>query len=309
MPAKAPAGNPNSLLRRFAVQPGEPLEDARVLPLAAIDPNPAQSRQVFDEAALQELAESIRAHGVLEPILVRPVGPRWQVVAGERRVRAARLAGLDTIPALIREYTDEQAAYVTAIENLQREDLDIEDEARWFAYLQEVTGVSGRELARQLGKSDNYINRRLSLLRYPDLMLALRDSIMTQREALLTASYRDSHADWETTHPIDETLVAVMHGASVRAEDSTEPEDVPEPPRLVERAALDSVPRAPRPAPSADSRVPYRARALDSAATTFLRMDWTSVPRREAQTVIEQITLIETALADAKAALAASLED
>src|SRR5215212_6650785 len=105
---------------------GEELEGARLLPLDLVDANPQQARQVFDETALAELAASIAEHGVLEPILVRPLGERYQVVAGERRTRAARIAGLADIPALIRELTDEEAAYVTAIENLQREDMDLE---------------------------------------------------------------------------------------------------------------------------------------------------------------------------------------
>src|SRR6476659_3834017 len=96
-----------------------PLEGAASLDLDLIDPNPAQSRQSFDETALAELAASIRQHGVFQPIVVRPVGGRYQVVAGERRTRAARTAGLREIPAIIRDLTDEQAAYATAIENLQ----------------------------------------------------------------------------------------------------------------------------------------------------------------------------------------------
>src|SRR5215212_319461 len=139
---------------------GEELEGARLLPLDVIDANPQQARQVFDERALAELADSIREHGVLEPILVRPLGERYQVVAGERRTRAARQAGLREIPALVREMSDEAAAYATAIENLQREDMDLEDTARWLAYLQQLTGLSQRELAKRLGKTHNWVSRR-----------------------------------------------------------------------------------------------------------------------------------------------------
>ncbi len=152
-------------------EPGSELAEARLLPLDTLDTNPYQSRQVFHEATLAELAASIQAHGVLQPIVVRAVGERFQIVAGERRSRAARLAGLLEIPALIRELTDAQAAYATAIENLQREDLDLEDEARQYQALLTLAGLSQRALAAQLGVSHNYIAERVRLLDRPDLLV------------------------------------------------------------------------------------------------------------------------------------------
>lgn len=154
--------------------PGTELAGARRLPLTLIDPNPQQARRAFAPAALHELAESIRQHGVLEPILVRPVAERYQIIAGERRVRAALLADLTDIPAIIQELDDHQAAYATAVENLQREDLDIEDEARQFALLLEVTGLSQRKLAEKLGINHVYLSRRVKLLKRPDLLAAYR---------------------------------------------------------------------------------------------------------------------------------------
>ncbi len=178
-----------------------PHKEAKIVPLDRIDPNTQQSRQVFDAERLDELTESIRQVGVLEPILVRPVGARYQVVAGERRTRAARLAGLREIPAIIRELTDTEAATLTAIENLQREDLDLEDEARWFAYLQEVTGLSDRALAERLGKSRDYVNRRLRMLREaPDLFGRIRRGEVTQRQALDLLAGGGSVAGAEVSH-------------------------------------------------------------------------------------------------------------
>lgn len=156
-----PATQRNPLLRFTEPQGPPTLEGAVRLPLALIDANPAQARQHFDEAALQELADSIVACGVLQPIVVRPVGDRYQVVAGERRTRAARLAGEVMISAIIRELTDEHAAYIVAVENLQREDLTPADEARWLQNLLDLTGCSQRELARRLGKSHEYVSKRL----------------------------------------------------------------------------------------------------------------------------------------------------
>jgi ParB/RepB/Spo0J family partition protein len=161
----------------------------QVLPLRDIDPNPAQSRQVFDPDALAELAASIAAHGVLEPILVRPVGARYQVVAGERRTRAARIAGLTDIPAIVhQDMSDQDAALITALENLQRQDLDIEDEARWLERLQTLTGESARDLAKRLGKNQNYVAERLRVVRRPDLMAQYRAGDLTWKQVVKQAS-------------------------------------------------------------------------------------------------------------------------
>jgi ParB/RepB/Spo0J family partition protein len=174
-------------------QPGTSLEGARTLPLALIDHNPYQSRQVFDLDALQELADSISEHGVIEPVIVRPNEERYEIVAGERRYRAALLAGQESIPARIMELDATQAAIVTALENLQREDLDIEDEARQFAYLCEALDVSQRELARMLGKNHVYIARRIRLLKRPDLMEEYRSGrlVLLQAAALAGANEAD----------------------------------------------------------------------------------------------------------------------
>ena len=170
-------------------KPGTSMEGARLLPLQLIDHNPYQARQAFDVSALQELADSIREHGVIEPVIVRPNETsegRYEIVAGERRYRAAMLAEQETIPARIMELDPKQAAIVTALENLQREDLDIEDEARQFAYLCEALEVSQRELARMLGKNHVYIARRIRLLKRPDLMEEYRSGrlVLLQAAAL-----------------------------------------------------------------------------------------------------------------------------
>lgn len=164
--------------------PGDALEGARNLPLRLIDPNPRQSRQAFDLAALHELADSIREHGVLQPILVRPVGDRFQIFAGERRYHASEMAELKSIPAIVLERGDMETAFATAVENLQREQLDIEDEARTFAYLIELSGLSQRKLAKRLGLNHVYVSRRLKLLKHPDLMQAYRTGQMTLFEVL-----------------------------------------------------------------------------------------------------------------------------
>jgi ParB family chromosome partitioning protein len=270
--------------------PGEELEGARLLPLDRIDPNPAQSRQVFDEAALRELADSIRAHhtperhGVLQAILVRPVGSRYQVIAGERRTRAARLAGLADIPALIQEMTDEEAAFATATENLQREDLDPEDAARWFAYLQQLTGLSDRALAERLGKHRSYVNNRLRLLRRrPDLFAAIRTGELTLEGALTVLGQEVSQVE---TLPTAASNGEVSQAETLTRDDSSE-DAVSQPETRVERATLDHRTGA---ATGGDlRRTPWRARPLRGFMEWVARVDVTTVPPAERTTARQQI--------------------
>jgi ParB/RepB/Spo0J family partition protein len=151
----------------FVDQTGEPL----LIALDQIDPNPQQARQVFDEGKLEELAASIAEHGVMQPIGVRFVGDRYVIIYGERRYRAASIAGLTDIPATVHDVDEQQAVVMTALENLQREDLDIEDEARYFqTLLDNIPGMTQRGLAKQLGINHVYISRRVKLLNNPKLM-------------------------------------------------------------------------------------------------------------------------------------------
>jgi ParB family chromosome partitioning protein len=130
-----------------------------------IDPNPNQPRREFDSEKLGELAESIREHGLVQPILVRPKGDgRYEIVAGERRWRAAQLAGLTKVPALVREFTEQESMEIALIENLQREDLNPLEEAEAYRLLLDQFGLTQEELARRLGKSRPQISNTLRLL-------------------------------------------------------------------------------------------------------------------------------------------------
>ena len=140
----------------------------RVVPLDRIESNPEQPRLAFNQETLEELAASIREHGVLQPILVRPHGPnRYQLIAGERRWRASRIAGLETIPALIEEMDDETALEISIIENLQREDISPLDEAAMYDRMLRDHGYSIRKLADKLGKDKGYVENRLRLADAP----------------------------------------------------------------------------------------------------------------------------------------------
>ena len=138
------------------------------LPVGKVVPNPEQPRMTFHEETLQELAASIREHGVLQPILVRPAGDDYQIIAGERRWRASKLAGKDTIPAIIERFDDATALEIALIENLQREDLSPLDEAIIYKKMTDELGYSIRNLAGKLGKDKGYVENRLRLASAPD---------------------------------------------------------------------------------------------------------------------------------------------
>jgi len=150
-----------------------PVEEAGVLnlPVGKIVANAYQPRTAFDEAALQELTDSVLVHGVLQPVMVRPRGGgRYELIAGERRFRAAQQAGLTQIPAVVRAMTDEESLMVALIENIQREDLNAMEAARGYRQLLDQFGLTQVELARQLGKSPSTVAYALSLLRLPPEM-------------------------------------------------------------------------------------------------------------------------------------------
>jgi len=143
------------------------------VPIDAIDPSRFQPRAGVDAAGLEELAQSIRAGGVVQPIIVRPVGSRFELVAGERRLRAGKLAGLTHIPALVRTISDEQALELSLIENLQREDLNPIELARAFERLAVEFGLTQEEIAKRTGKERTTVANTLRLLKLPVEILEL----------------------------------------------------------------------------------------------------------------------------------------
>ncbi len=183
----------NALLGE-AVRPesaGEARRDSvRDVEIARIRPNPAQPRQHFDEDSLAELAESIRRHGVLQPVLLRASGDGFELIAGERRWRAAQRAGLHHIPALVREDGDSSSAELALIENVQREDLNAIEEAEGYHALIARFGHGQDEVAKLVGKSRSHVANLLRLLALPDevrLMLVRGDISMGHARAILTA--------------------------------------------------------------------------------------------------------------------------
>jgi ParB family transcriptional regulator, chromosome partitioning protein len=161
----------------------------KVIAIDRIESNPNQPRMIFDEDALHELAASIREHGVLQPILVRPLGEnRYQLIAGERRWRASREANLATIPALVEEIDDDTALEISIIENLQREDLSPLEEATMFDRMVREHGYSIRKLAEKLGKDKGYLENRLRLADAPEeirQLVSLRKDTLSHAYELL----------------------------------------------------------------------------------------------------------------------------
>ena len=162
------------------------METGRVvfLPARSIRPNPAQPRKVFRPEALEELAESIRQHGVLQPLSVRRVGTTYELIAGERRLRAAALAGLAEIPCIIMQMDSQESGLAAMIENLQRQDLDYLEEAAGIAALMQRCELSQEQAARLLGKSQSTGANKLRLLQHSDAVLeALQTAGLTERHA------------------------------------------------------------------------------------------------------------------------------
>src|SRR5687768_13491220 len=138
------------------------------LSLDSVVPNPNQPRKYFDEAALAELANSIKERGVMEPIIVRPVNGHFEIVAGERRYRASLLAGMPDIPVVVRELTDQEAMADSLLENFQREDLTVMEKARAIQNL--LTMMTQEECARRLGCSTSTLRRHMELLDLPAII-------------------------------------------------------------------------------------------------------------------------------------------
>ena len=162
------------------------METGRVvfLPAKAIKPNPAQPRKFFSQEALEELARSIRQHGILQPVSVRRTGNTYELIAGERRLRAATLVGMTEIPCIVMQMDEKESSVAALVENLQRQDLDYIEEARGIQLLMAKSGYSQEQTAQLLGTSQSGIANKLRLLRHSERVLeAIRQAELTERHA------------------------------------------------------------------------------------------------------------------------------
>jgi ParB family transcriptional regulator, chromosome partitioning protein len=206
------------------------------IPLHRITPNPYQPRHRVDEEALAELAASIREHGVLQPVLVTETLDGYQLIAGERRVRAARLAGLERIPALIRQLADRQQLEIALVENVQRADLDPIEEALAFRQLIDEFGLTQEAVADRVGRARATVANTLRLLDlHPDVQAAIIDRRLSQGHGRALGGLPVDHQGRVLSTVIDQAL-------SVRQTEE-----------LVRRLREPHAPAAPRPRPAADA--------------------------------------------------------
>ena len=165
------------------------------LPAEDIAPNPVQPRKLFDEKALEELSQSIRSYGILNPLTVRCRGGKYELVAGERRLRAAKLAGLQEVPCILLDVNMEDASLIALIENLQRRDLDFIEEAVGLSRLIGMFGMSQEEAARRIGKSQSAVANKLRLLKLPrDVLEKLRSYGLSERHGRALLRLTDPNA-------------------------------------------------------------------------------------------------------------------
>lgn len=145
-----------------------PLKDVMQVKLNEIRSNPYQPRKTFNEESLNELAESIKEYGIVQPVILKKSIKGYELIAGERRCKAAKIAGLDEVPAIIKEFTDEEMMEIALLENIQREDLNPIDEAKSIDAILKLRGITQEEFSKKFGKSRSYITNLLGILRLPD---------------------------------------------------------------------------------------------------------------------------------------------
>jgi len=188
----------------------EAADEVRMLPIRLIDPNPDQPRRSFNEEALAELAASIRAVGVIQPIIVAPTGDRYRIIAGERRYRASRMAELEEIPAIVRDWDQQRQMEAALIENLQRDDLNPIEEARGVRRLMDESGLTQEKIAERLGKSRPAVANLLRLLTLAD---AVQQMLI---DGKLSAGHARALVTVEPKRQVQLANLTVQQGWSVR---------------------------------------------------------------------------------------------
>lgn len=200
--------------------------EVRQIPLEFIDYNPYQPRKQFDQQNLQDLAASINTYGIIQPLLVRKKDHKYELIAGERRLRAAKLAGLLSVPAIITEYTNQEIAELALVENLQREDLNFMDEAEGYQLLLDEFEITQEELARRVGKSQSTIANKLRLLRLPtNIRQIISQEMITERHARALLKLKNDNQQIQVLNQIYENKLNVRETEElietiIRAENS-----------------------------------------------------------------------------------------
>ena len=188
-----------------------PKEEITMVKIDELRSNPYQPRQVFNEEALQELAASIKEHGVFQPIIIKKSIKGYEIIAGERRVKASKIAGLNKIPAIIRDFTDEEMMEIALLENLQRENLNPMEESRAYKKLIETLNITQEELAKKLGKSRSHITNMIGLQNLPtSIQTMISDNKMSMGHARVLSKLENKDQQQELAEKI------TTEGLSVR---------------------------------------------------------------------------------------------
>ena len=204
------------------------METGRVvfLPVRSIRPNPAQPRRVFREEALKELSESILRHGILQPLSVRRREGGYELICGERRLRAAQMAGLTDVPCILMQMDDRESGMTAMVENLQRQDLDFVKEAQGISRLMGQFNMSQEQTARLLGKSQSAVANKLRLLRHSETVLeALRQAELTERHARALLKLPDEQTKLRAIAEISRQGMSVARTESYVASLLAQPRD------------------------------------------------------------------------------------
>ncbi len=221
LPTRAPAPAP---------RPDAPAHEdaAQNIPVAAIDPNPLQPRRAFQSDRLAELAQSIRANGIIQPLVVRKVGDRYQLVAGERRLRAAKLAELKTVPVVVQEIPDERLLEITLIENIQREDLNPMETAAAFDQMSRELKLLPEEIGQRTGKDRSTIVNAVRLLQLPqDIQKLVAEGLLTagharcllklpNSEMQRAAAAKVAEQDW-SVRQLERATAKMMEGGGAKS--------------------------------------------------------------------------------------------
>lgn len=188
-----------------------PKEEITNVKLSELRSNPYQPRQVFDPTALEELASSIKEHGVFQPIIIKKSIKGYEIIAGERRVKASQLAGLEEIPAIIRDFTDEEMMEIALLENLQRENLNAIEESTAYKKLIETLAITQEELAKRIGKSRSHVTNMLGLQQLPtDIQKSIANKEISMGHARVLSKLEDENQQRELAKKV------VTDGISVR---------------------------------------------------------------------------------------------
>lgn len=187
-----------------------PREEIEIVKIDELRSNPYQPRKVFDEEALQELAASIKEHGVFQPIIIKKSIKGYEIIAGERRVKASKMAGLEEIPAIVRDFSDNEMMEIALLENLQRENLNAIEESTAYKKLLETLSLTQEELAKRLGKSRSHITNMLGLLTLPEeVQTALSNKELTMGHARIISKLENKEQQIALTNRVKDEGLSV----------------------------------------------------------------------------------------------------